>query len=186
MQDQTDKVILKKYRYIGLSGGTGDNSFCIATKKYQLRDKGFVRYSQGKSYLSYTIDLSGFSVKVIETHLKTRKFKNERNRQMEELIKTFQDQSHVIICGDFNVADVSEYDIFKSAGYVLANHGSSGDLITYPSKDGGHPFDNIICKGFEISNVQVIETNLSDHYVIICDMVMSKRPNLVHPLILCS
>lgn len=177
MQDKTDKVILKKYRYIGLSGGTDDNSFCIATKKYNLTNKIFTKYSKGKSYLSYDICLNGFSVKVVETHLKTRKYKKDRKRQMEELIKAFQDHSYVIICGDFNVADVTEYDIFKGAGYALANHGTSGDLITCPSIDGGHPYDNIICKGFEISNVQVIETNLSDHYVIICDIMINNKIN---------
>jgi hypothetical protein len=75
------------------------------------------------------------------------------------------------LAGDFNVASASEYDTFKTAGYVMANHGYLGDITTQPAKSACA--DNIICKGFSINNIQIIEDlTVTDHKGIYADLTL--------------
>ena len=61
------------------------------------------------------------------------------------------------------------FDVFAEAGYTLANR---GQLITWPSWHNPKrecPIDNILVKGFEMSDVQVRgHDKLSDHKMISC------------------
>lgn len=76
-----------------------------------------------------------------------------------------------IICADFNIANNSEYDIFKEAGFCLANCGDNGTFYTYPAYNPESALDNIIVKGFNIKNVSTLrDPNLSDHCLIKCTL----------------
>lgn len=129
----------------------------------------------GRYYQESTIILGSKEVKIVETHLDFNQGSHGaeyRALQIQKLINDFSDTEHVIIGGDFNVADASEYDAFLNAGYVALNHGYAGDLSTYPSDAPNMALDNILCKGFTISNIQVMEDNnkeLSDHLAIFAD-----------------
>ena len=129
---------------------------------------------QKRTYIVSTIVLNGEKVYIVETHLDVPRYKEQRAAQIRELIGAFEKADKVIICGDFNVSSLSEYDIFKNHGYMLANHGKFGDIVTFPWKKKGSCIDNIICKGFDIKSIQVYDTGLSDHYAIACDVVMKK------------
>ena len=80
--------------------------------------------------------------------------------EISELINKYKDCDRVIMCGDWNTTDFSQ---FRKAGYSLANNGT---LFTYPYKS--YPLDNIIVKGLRISDVKMIKTDLSDHYPLVC------------------
>lgn len=125
--------------------------------------------------------LNGHTVKIVETHLDWDNGEHGaeyRAAQIALLVQTFASDPYVIISADFNVADSDEYDAFASAGYEMANHGYIGDIITFH----GHqepfnqlPLDNIMAKGFKMSNIVAHEdetAELSDHIAISCDLEM--------------
>ena len=105
------------------------------------------------------ITIGGEDVKLVCTHLINRADRLCQD-QISQLIKAFEPYDRVIICGDMNTVNFTK---FVDAGYMLANDGT---LVTFPRRSD--PLDNIVVKGLEISDVNVIKTNLSDHYPIIC------------------
>lgn len=113
-------------------------------------------------YIESTVFINGKKVKLACVHLLfSRKVPRViQQMQIEELIKAYKRDKRVVILGDFNTSDYSQ---FKKAGYTLANN---GQLVTFPKKNT--PLDNIVAKGLKISDVQVIKTELSDHYPIMC------------------
>jgi len=112
-------------------------------------------------YIESVIKIKGCPVKLVTTHL-AFDYGNEviAKSQILEIIERYKDDSLVILCGDWNIMDVNNFDYFKAAGYQLANHGVYGDYMTF---SGGEVLDNIIVKGLNIQNVKMIETSLSDH-----------------------
>lgn len=121
-----------------------------------------------KSKENYCIEsdiyIQGKVVKLVCLHLL---FSNRisgvyQRSQIDELINRYKDTKRVILCGDWNT---NTYTTLRDAGYVLANDGS---LRTFPGKD--YALDNIAVKGLEISNVQMIKTDLSDHYPLKCSI----------------
>jgi endonuclease/exonuclease/phosphatase family metal-dependent hydrolase len=114
-------------------------------------------------------------VKVVSTHLDWNQGENGapyRAIQIQELIEAFKNDKYVIMCADWNVGKTDEYDAFFKAGYDMANHGYLGDILTYPAGSKLRSYlDNIITKGFAISNVKVInDAMLSDHCLIKADL----------------
>ncbi len=110
-------------------------------------------------YMIADITVAGEKVKLINTHLVNRNYKHCQN-QIKELISICIKDERVIICGDFNTTDFSQ---FKKSGYLLANDGS---MVTFPGKS--YVLDNVIVKGLKISDVRVIKSSLSDHYPLVC------------------
>lgn len=172
VKDLTKDAILRKYKYHKSCNRSYKNCNSIFSRKKKLKNFEVVKYSQGKGrcYVVADVMFGENVVKFVETHLDVSKMKEFREIQIKELLAAFQNEKNVIICGDFNVASINEYDLFKENGYTLANCEDFGQLITFPYSKGGACFDNIMCKGFNISNVQVFDTNLSDHYAIACDL----------------
>ena len=69
------------------------------------------------------------------------------------------------------MAYLTEYDLFKEAGFRLANCGDFGYFKTYPSKAPTGGIDNIIVRGFNIKNVSTLgDATLSDHCLIKCTL----------------
>ena len=176
-EDITRKAIFPQYKYLVKTMKEGMNCNAIVSKDIDVRNHDVVAYSmrkQKRTYIVSTIVLNGEKVYIVETHLDVPRYKEQRAAQIRELIGAFEKADKVIICGDFNVSSLSEYDIFKNHGYMLANHGKFGDIVTFPWKKKESCIDNIICKGFDIKSIQVYDTGLSDHYAIACDVVMKK------------
>ena len=114
------------------------------------------------------------TIKFIETHLDFSQGKygaDYRKMQVQELIEATKDVNHAIICADFNISNVSEYDSFKDSGWLLANCGDWGIYNTYPANNPASPIDNIIVKGLNIRTFEVINhPNLSDHVLLKCTL----------------
>jgi len=174
------KSLLSEYNYFIQGAKVGKRCNVIASKSIPLTEQKSVHFTINNKksriyYLQAKIDIDNKSVKLIDVHLDVPKYKENRDKEIRELIDTFKYDEYVIICGDFNVAKTSEYDAFRGTGYVLANHGEYGDIITHPWKNGGGTcIDNIICKGFDIEMVQTYNANLSDHVAISCDLIIKK------------
>lgn len=175
--DVTKNAILCNYKFFVRTKRIGMNCNSIALKEAPIITSNIVYYAyrqQKRSYIVVETQMFGRKVKIVETHLDLPRFKDYRMCQMNQLLKDFDDDKYVIICGDFNIAHTKEYDILQANGYQLANHGKFGDIVTFPWKKKGSCIDNIICKGFDIKSIQVYDTGLSDHYAITCDVMMKK------------
>ena len=147
-------------------------------------------------YITATIKVAGVDVKIAIIHLDISPndgtqatITEQRRQEMLELINNFANAPYAIIAGDFNILSADEYELFTQYGYKCANHGFMGDLTTYTQTlvvpTGSRALDNIIAKGFDISNIHVedaaiyrdingVSTRypLSDHNPIWCDLLM--------------
>lgn len=125
-----------------------------------------------------------------------------RQKEIKECVKWLQGKSHVILMGDFNTTGpvgiesgyevgLDEFDPFINGftedgvtyqgGCTLANS-RQRPLLTAnatgsrPDQPKSYPYcyiDNIIVKGFTMSNVQVIDDGrLTDHCAVWCDLTL--------------
>ena len=125
-----------------------------------------------------------------------------RALEIQHLVNWLDDEPYFILMGDFNtdgiyvasgkteqqyMAGVSDFSPFVEAGFTLANHGNFGDLKTCtatnsrPDIGASEPFrnrpycylDNIITKGFTMSNVRVIDDGtITDHCGVVADLTL--------------
>ena len=128
--------------------------------------------SDGRTALIADVVIGGKTVRLIETHLdfgSTAEPVSLRHAQMEETIALADGYDYAIIGGDFNNdTGASEYDIFKTYGFDMANGTNDSDMFgvinTYPSGTPRKPIDNVITKGLTINSVTLInEPELTDH-----------------------
>ena len=112
-------------------------------------------------FIESDIRFNGIDAKLVTAHL-AFDLNNEdvARNQIMEIIDRYSYNDYVILCGDWNIMDVNNFDYFKLAGYQLANHGKYGDLITCGTN---LMVDNVCVKGFQIKNVEIINSSLSDH-----------------------
>lgn len=106
-----------------------------------------------------------------------------RTTAMQMLIQKFANASHVIICGDFNVTAVDEFNAFLNAGYDALNT-SEHTLYTYGALGCGdsgdefmpnRPLDNIIVKGFSVASSRVVNDPLiTDHCGLVADLMIEE------------
>ncbi len=179
-----------KYQYDGTKYGYQCNSiFSQIVAKSEQSVTFASKPSSGNSHTYYrhcVIVIGGVEVHVVETHLNWETNESTGKRyafeQMDELISAFGAYGHVIISGDFNFNDIDEYQPFVDAGYTLVN-GSYLELDTFLSYLESDPpigahLDNIIVKGFAVSNIQAwdesgyTQDGLSDHSMISCDLIL--------------
>ena len=137
----------------------------------------FAKATQPRYYLATDIVIGGETVKFVSTHLDWNQGEHGaeyRATQIKEIIEAFDAYPYVILCADWNVSNTAEYDAFLHAGYRMANHGTVGDLPTYPAGDNPRSaLDNIIVKGFVPSRVRILnEPTLSDHCLIVADLTL--------------
>lgn len=147
-----------------------------------------------------TVTIGGKTVKIGATHLNWRDY-NSRQVELKSLVKMFKDDPYVILMGDFNTIGPSggtawqglqEFDIFRdgftengvtyNGGFTLANS-TDNPLLTSPATNSrpdssgsqvpNSYIDNIIVKGFTMSNITVIDDGtITDHCGLYCDLTM--------------
>ena len=162
----------------------GNSLFFKNCRLIETKEREYPKRKRAKYYKFARVEMDGREVCVIETHLDfdtgpDDPLREARADQMRTIIADMANEKHVIICGDFNISSrpedtkdhAAEYDVFAKAGYAMANH---GQLMTWPSYRNPkreQPLDNIIVKGFEISDVQVKSSErLSDHKMLSCNL----------------
>lgn len=175
MNDVTREVLFSDYPYFISDERSYKNCNAIFSKKVKLSDYRKVKYSNGKArgYIVASVNINNTIVKIVETHFDTSRYMEYREIQKQELIEAFANEDYVIICGDFNVTKISEYDQFSKYGFKMANLGKFGNLVTFRADNVGYYLDNILFKGFDPLSVMVYDTQLSDHYAIICDLIIN-------------
>ena len=149
------EAILSNYRDAQVGPKYSYNCNAIFSNGIEVLGTDTVMFSkmvQKRYYLVTSMRIDGDIVKVVSTHLDWNQGENGapyRELQIKELI-----------------------DAFIEAGYDMANHGYLGDLNTYPAGTAPRSaIDNIITKGFAISNIAVVNNAmLSDHCLIKADL----------------
>lgn len=175
------------------------------------RELGSSGHNIAKCYARYaTVNINGKQVVIASTHLNWAQNNDavaSRTTEIEALISWLENEPYVILMGDFNTNGiykasgkteqeyfdgVNDFDPFLEAAFTLANHGAWGDFktspATYARPDSNFQvptscLDNIIVKGFSMSNVQVLDMaalgpntvdvgSITDHCGIMCDLTL--------------
>jgi len=184
----TDTLLFSSYsyKYIGNNGVIRHYSLNAlfstlsfsnaSTNEYETNKNARITHTNAISaqdyyYISSRTDLFGNSTLIVSTHLAFDANNPDLAiQQIKELISVCENEKYVIICGDFNTSATS-FELFSAAGYEMANHSSLGDIATFPATNPTKPLDNIITKGFKITNPRVLLTDLSDHLPLLCDII---------------
>lgn len=159
--------------------------------------------------------IKGKIVKMAVTHLNWNQSQlhyNSRQIEIKNLVKLFQNDPYVILCGDFNtrpmngdeVNGLHDFDPFINGftedgvtykgGFTLANNLTHPLATCYATgsrpdvDDPNYPFvyiDNICTKGFRMSNIRVLDTDvfntpedplhigmLTDHCAVVADLTL--------------
>lgn len=154
------------------------NCNALFARKYKWRNpqtKLFDHAVEKRYYQWASIRLGLKRVVIVSAHLDWNSGdsgKVYRQRQIAEIVERFGNLPRVIICGDWNVDEASEFAPFEAAGFTLANKTAAGSLPTWPSGESPNlPIDNIVVKGLRVSNVKVFnDQTLSDHCLIVADV----------------
>ena len=95
-------------------------------------------------------------------------YESNRETQYANVIAdaTANGYEYVIFCGDFNAQTISEYEIFKNAGYEICNGGYTGDHVTLRDiyADNIVYTSNLMETHFEVITGHTLNT---DHYPIL-------------------
>ena len=194
-------VVFGQYEYFQYyANRPTDGYICnaIAINGLKVKSHGSVVFTGSNREYEYSvIGYYGKDILLISAHLDWSRLNPEpstypvvdnnalRAAEIQQLITFASTYDYVIICGDFNVYSVDEYNAFSSAGYIMANHGFVGDLQTafelYDSVST-KCLDNIIVRGFDITNIELFgDTNstqetliYSDHIGISCDCILKQ------------
>ena len=134
---------------------------------------------KNRQYTKAHTDIHGTRVCVLNAHCSLEPdFTVHRQTEFEELLRVMREEEHVILMGDFNAYSVSEFALFQKAGYRIANGGEFGTFDTWtnfdkPSSWKNKAIDNIIVsRDIRILNVSVDRRDLSDHNMLIADLVL--------------
>lgn len=169
----TRDSVFRDYRH-KIEGFDTSHYNALFVRDGEVKGKTAVVYAKGSQnahYVSTRMRIGGKSVVFVMTHLDP-KDPGLRRAQMEQLIGDFKGESRLVVGGDFNVGNQSEYAPFVAAGFSLANDGSHP---TWPSPGAWakavprEAVDNILARGFSISDFRVHPSPpLADHCLVSC------------------
>lgn len=138
--------------------------------------------STQRYYVKAYVKINGVQLCLVGCHLSPaiEDAPAKRAVQIADLLALVENDTNVIIFGDFNVASTDEYAPFVSAGYKMTNGGYIGYFGTdYTGGDTSviHPIDNIIVSpNIYIGNIKVHADDYSqltsDHYAVTCDLTI--------------
>lgn len=185
-QHKTEDVVLNEYcyKYIGHQSGYSCNALFSTIELINSQEREYVcnqtahitHTSAIKATDYYLIEsrirLKNAEVVLVTTHLAfDTSNKDVACNQIREIIEYYKDADHVILCGDWNIFDVTYFSLFTDAGFQMANHGKFGDFVTW---QGGAVLDNIIVKGYDIVDAKMLRVTpiLSDHNPIIAKITL--------------
>lgn len=170
--EKTSSFVFDDYLYNCIGAKYSYNCSAIFSRA-KLNDNKVVFFEkciQQRYYIVSKLLINDKDVLFVETHLDWNQGKEGedcRATQIQKLIDEFRNYPYVIICADFNVSDINEFQPFVAAGFSLANGGELGIFSTYPASNPTSPIDNIITKGFSILSIEVMgDKRLSDHCIV--------------------
>lgn len=159
----------------------GDYGLGIISK-YPINNisQTILTHSQEQRILVHSkIDIDGEQINFLVTHLELGNYQDIRIHQFNQINNILKELKSFILTGDFNVQDWRKAgNIFEFGehfqDYNIVNN-PSNTFLTYSGKEciggGVSPIDNIITSpNYKINKSQMIDTNYSDHDLLICDL----------------
>ncbi|MDH6365508.1 endonuclease/exonuclease/phosphatase family metal-dependent hydrolase [Enterococcus sp. PF1-24] len=139
-----------------------------------------------RSYSRAVIEKDDKEIAFYTTHLSVESF-DIRTKQLEQLKETLDADpiEYKVIVGDFNTDyGINEFNIFADNGYNIANGHDGVWYETMAEKDSAREsldtsmtvkfLDNIIVSdNMEVLDVEVIKTDLSDHYPLVAKFALN-------------
>lgn len=138
-------------------------------------DEGTQKHIDESFYTLADMEYMGVKIKVVECSVPYNHSDLDDSTYQKlvynELVNTFKEYPFVILMGDFELVNNEDYNIFTEGGFSLCNGGEHGWFPTCPDNctlvKGVNALDNIIVKGFNVVNVRMSTSDLSDHYPLI-------------------
>ena len=163
----------------GAPDGYQCNALAVRTGKLSNRRSAFYAvHTQKTHYTAAEVEVRGVRFVVVETHLDLGS-PDLRRAQIAELLSAFANEPRVVVAGDFNVSDVSEYGPFAAAGYVAALPSGDGFLPTHRRRSLAQTpsIDNVFVRGFRFADLALGDYGmaLSDHRSLMCALVPAER-----------
>lgn len=179
-------VLFNDYPY--LNEGVAEGYGCQAMFNYKymngLIEKPLSAFGIQSTHLYSvcTIKVEGVDVKFVGIHFQWFNESSDAKEilQFQGIIDEFANDPYVIIAGDFNTKNINNFQMFANAGYTLANGGAFGVFDTFTDEKPSEyqttlALDNIVTKGFIMSDVRVVRGHLSDHYPIVCRLMLKQN-----------
>ena len=173
-----DHIFADRYAYQYSCGTTIYNGKHVASKT-ALTDMTVNNFSNGagRQYVKGYTTINDKKVCIINAHLSFDNPGVNRTAEIQELISVMNNEDYVILAGDFNVYEVTEFQLFTDAGYTVANGGEFGEFETWPNfgnTSSAYPnkcIDNIIVSpNIAMLNVECDRRDLSDHAMLVAEL----------------
>ena len=162
-----------EYRHVAVGPRLGANGNALLSRHVPLSDMRihhFANRSQMRYCTMCEADVGGVKTVLAQTHLDLDE--TNRRTQFAELLRLLGDFPRVILSGDFNEARLEEFDVFKRAGFAMAN---DGRLFTHRRRNTAYTpaIDNVLVKGFDVISARTADDSmlLSDHRILLCRMM---------------
>ena len=133
--------------------------------------------NSSRYYTTGYTEINGKEVFLINVHLGIEPdFNISRKAQYEDILNLLKDKEYFIMFGDFNAYTTSEFNVFKEAGYSVANGGAFGTFNTWThfgteSSWKNEAIDNIVVSSnIKILKVKCDRRELSDHNMLIAEL----------------
>lgn len=168
---RADKLIYNHF-YPHVNNGFTDTAFATKSRLQNITCgflKGAGDRTTNRGYIKGYLDFDSTLVCFINVHLSPND-PAQRLIQTQELITLLANETHFVLTGDFNANDASAYDLFRDAGFRMANTSVFGNYDTYIHDI--FPLDNIITSSnILIDNVIMLNnTATSDHRMLVSDL----------------
>ena len=162
---RTQEQVFAPFGYTVTDGGSG---LALASRfpAEHLCEGDFAPVSS-RRWQKFRVDLGGVPVTVFNCHPMPRR-PEIRQQEYAILLAEFAKEETFVAFGDFNARTAKEYEVFRAAGYAMANHG----LVTV---ENGCMCDNIVASpNFSFSRIQILDPQflLSDHAILLAELTL--------------
>lgn len=128
---------------------------------------------EARALVKTTVDINGKTVEILNTHLSFESTESRQN-QFAVLRENTDAAKRFILCGDFNVGSYSEFD---ALGAVQTVNNAETNYRTYvPTAGETDSFlglDNIVVSAdMQIQSSRMIKTTVSDHNMLVADIIL--------------
>ena len=165
----TDDEIFRPY---GLARHSGEHGVALASRfPLEPAFEGVFEGISRRYYQKFYLQLGGLRVAVFNAHptpKSTEEALRLRRAEYEALTREFAREPLFVAFGDFNARTAAEYELFRAAGYPMANTGIH-------TVETGSMTDNIITSpNIRVTNVRLCDPafSLSDHALLTADLIL--------------
>lgn len=165
---RTDDVVFKP---LGFEVMDGNEGIAVATRfpLTPVYEKDFLPTSVRRRQKFY-VEIGGKRIAVFNCHPSPKLDQGElRQAEYRMLLRDFREEEWFIAVGDYNARTAAEYELFREAGFPMANNG-----IPTVRKTGSACDNIIVSPNIRIENVRCYDEDflLSDHVLFAADLIL--------------